>query len=579
MVLIAPEAQAGGKPTEAGSEVNPWFVAPVAIAIGLLIFYGLASLVMDPSGYLSTDTGGKTATVAGMSERSDWSPEIGYWAEAWDPEGTLHPYWGTVRRGDIWVNVTSLPMVLAARPLWDLGGERAVLLLPMLGSVFAALAAGRLSVRFGAKRAWPTTLIVGLASPVAIYALDFWEHSIGLALMAWGFVWGLNALDHRSLITTTMSAGASGLAFGLAANMRQEAMIYGFVAGVFLFWNLWRVHQQSGSKKSSALWAMPAVVMAAGAITMIAANVALERQFYGSSLRVGRSATAISSGGSAGIQLRLTEAGITFASPINTGHWISVVLGAMVAIGLIWGTIGHLRRTEMRRPMALVGLGVLMLLLRLITFGPTFIPGMVAAAPLAGAGMGLAWLQKRPAPLVLALAPLPLVWYFQYPGAAVPQWGGRYVLATGLLLTAYAMGQWHKFGDTFNRWAKGLVVASGLITLIGLAFLSRRSHGFAEGTQYLADRSEPVLIFENPFLPRESGPVGVDEQWLAAWDRETRALALDLMNEAGFDSFGYVGLSGESSVEFDGFSAVNQTEVVLLEKAAVVFVTTYERVS
>ena len=152
MVLIAPEAQAGGNPTEVGSEAILLGSAPVAIAIGLLIFYGLASLVMDPSGYLSTDTGGKTATVAGMSERSDWSPEIGYWAEAWDPEGTLHPYWGTVRRGDIWVNVTSLPMVLAARPLWDFGGERAVLLLPMLGSLFAALPAGGVSFRLWAKR-------------------------------------------------------------------------------------------------------------------------------------------------------------------------------------------------------------------------------------------------------------------------------------------------------------------------------------------------------------------------------------------------------------------------------------------
>lgn len=589
MVLIAPEAEAGGKPTDASSVTNQLsrggllslqrLRSPIALAIGLLIFYCLASLFMDPGGYLSTDTGGKTATVAGMSDRSDWSPDVGYWASEWDPTGELHPYWGTARRGDIWVNVTSLPMVLAARPLWDVGGERAVLLLPMLGSILAALAAGKLSVQFGAREAWPAVLLVGLASPAAIYALDFWEHSIGLALMGWGFSWVLDAMAaptvERSRRFAVLISGAAGLAFGLAANLRQEALIYGFVTGLYMVWSIWRTNPKSNISR----WLLPGIAMIAGTAAMLAANVGLERLVFGESARIARSGRTFSGVGEAGLGMRLTEAGITFASPVNTDHWSAVLLGAILAGGLIWTTIGHVRNTEMRRPLALVGVSVLVIVLRLVTFGPTFISGMLAAAPLAGAGMALAWIQKRHTPLVLALTPLPLVWFFQYPGAAAPQWGGRYILATGLLLTAYAMGQWQKFGDTFARWSKALVVASGLVTLIGLTFLSRRSHSFADGTQALADRPESVMIFDNPFLPRESGPVGIDERWLAAWDRETRGQAAQIVLDAGFTNFAFVGSPDENYVQFDGFEPTTRIAIVLIEGADTVFVTTYERVS
>jgi len=76
----------------------------------------------------------------------------------------------------------------AAYPLYLVGGDRAVLLLPMLGALVCALAARALARRLGGGDGWAAFWIIGLASPVAIYALDFWEHSIGLALMLWGVV-------------------------------------------------------------------------------------------------------------------------------------------------------------------------------------------------------------------------------------------------------------------------------------------------------------------------------------------------------------------------------------------------------
>ena len=58
----------------------------------------------------------------------------------------------------------------------------------MLGAVLCAFAARALARRLGGGDGWAAFWIIGLASPVAIYALDFWEHTLGLALMLWGVV-------------------------------------------------------------------------------------------------------------------------------------------------------------------------------------------------------------------------------------------------------------------------------------------------------------------------------------------------------------------------------------------------------
>ena len=46
-------------------------------------------------------------------------------------------------------------------------------------SVGPALTVSALARRLGGN-AWLTFWIVGLVTPVAIYALDFWEHALGL---------------------------------------------------------------------------------------------------------------------------------------------------------------------------------------------------------------------------------------------------------------------------------------------------------------------------------------------------------------------------------------------------------------
>jgi len=159
-------------------------------AAALLACYVALSFLNDPRGYLGTDTGAKVATLEVMSDGGGLDPDIGYWAERWDPDGRYHPLYDSFRLDDRWVNVTTLPALYAGYPLYRLGGYRLALLLPMLGSVAVALAARALARRLGGGDAtgWTAFAVVGLASPFTIYALDFWEHSIGVGLIAWATV-------------------------------------------------------------------------------------------------------------------------------------------------------------------------------------------------------------------------------------------------------------------------------------------------------------------------------------------------------------------------------------------------------
>ncbi len=99
------------------------------------------SFLNSPDGYL-----GHRHRREGGHARRTWSrhgterPDVGYWAEQWDPTGHYHPLFDSKQNDDgEWINVTTLPMLLAARPLYDLGGYRLALLLPMVGAIAAAL--------------------------------------------------------------------------------------------------------------------------------------------------------------------------------------------------------------------------------------------------------------------------------------------------------------------------------------------------------------------------------------------------------------------------------------------------------
>ena len=67
-----------------------WLQMPLVAGSLLLVAYLGLSFVNDSAGTLSTDVGGKVATLGVMDAWDTSAPEVGYWASDWDPEAELH---------------------------------------------------------------------------------------------------------------------------------------------------------------------------------------------------------------------------------------------------------------------------------------------------------------------------------------------------------------------------------------------------------------------------------------------------------------------------------------------------------
>ena len=497
----------------------------VPAAALLLAAYLVLNIATDPGGYLGTDTGAKVHTLHVMDRDDTASPDIGYWAEEHDPSGALHPLHQTRRQSDgSWVAVTTLPMLEAARPLYAVGGYEATLLLPMLGGVAAAFAARRIArVLAPGNDGWPAFWTVGLGSPVLVYSLDFWEHTIGVACVLWAAALLIGAVEGAARWTVVVA----GLLLGAGATLRQEVLIYALVLVLASSIALLVRRRSLLAPTASGLLAV------AGFAVPWLLNGVLESSVEGQS-RTGRSsgtASAAVSGSTAGD--RLGEGVQTLVGLVAGDPALSALLGAAVV-----GAVVMAARAERRgdRSFTIVGLGAAAAVyLADAAGGLGFVPGMLTAFPLAVGGL-LVWSAgpRLRIVVVAALAALPVVYAFQYLGGGAPQWGGRYTLASGILLGVVALVGLPGLRPVVLR---GLVVLSFGVTALGYAWLVERSHGADRFFERLEQEAEPVVIARQAFLLREAGAASVDRRWLSVEDEDEFTRAVDIAREIGAERF------------------------------------------
>ena len=516
----------------------------------LLGAYLALSLLNDPRGFLGTDTGAKVATLQVMSDRGRLDPDVGYWAERWDPGGRVHPLYNTGRLGDRWVNVTTLPMLYAAHPLHRLGGYRLALLLPMLGGVLAALAARALARRLSDGDGWGAFWVVGLASPITVYALDFWEHSLGVAAMAWAVVVLLDVAEGRRRWPWALGAG---LLVGGAATLRTEALVYGLVAvGLACLWLV-----IGGRRIGAAVGAGAAA--ATGLAGPLLANVVLEDATVGHAIRSERAAgTAVAAvsttGGAAGS--RVEEAVLNAAALHPALEAMSYLLGAAL-LGLLTFAVVRAARPGDAGPAVLAAAGVAALYLIRFLDGLGFVPGLVAATPVAVAGVVLGWWSAASRYVVgVGLLALPIVWGTQFQGGAAPQWAGRYLLTSGLLLGVVGL----RALPRLRAWARrGLLGLAAAVTAFGLVWTSSRTHDVARASAAL-NRSEPVMVSRIGHLVREGGAFYGDRRWLTAATKADEQYAADVVARSGARRFGLVQFADREAPDIGGWTAVGRPE-------------------
>lgn len=490
---------------------------PVVAVAAVLVVYAFLSMLMDGRGYLGTDTGAKVATLEVMAQRGTTDPDIGYWAERFDPQGRVHPLYQATETDDGgWVAVTTLPILELARPLYDWAGYRATLILPMLGSLACALAARGLSRRVAGGDGWAAFWLVALASPMALYALDFWEHSLGVAAMVGGLVLLLDARDLRSGWWQPALAGAL---LGAAATLRNEALVYTVVmVGATCLSVAVRARDVR-----RATWIGGAAVL--GFVPPWALNRALEVSLGGLSRTDRATGTAATVGTSLGDRGR--EALVTLIGVKGDGVG-SIVIGAGVVLAVLLAARAERRGDPTFARVALV-LAVIPVAAG-ATAGLSFIPGLAIASPVT---MGV--LLRRPAraaqpALTVAVVALPLVWAFQYLGGAGPQWGGRYTLTTSLVLAVVGLAGLVQRQPVVGR---GLVAMSVAVTALGVLWLGVRSRSIADLFVELRAVEADVLISRDAFLIREGGAATVGQRWLSADSDVDYALAVEVAERSG----------------------------------------------
>lgn len=514
----------------------------------LLVVYTVGALLVDPSGHLSNDVGGKTASVAAMADAESLNPDLGYWFEEADPDGVFFPFRNTRLTSDgVWINSTSLTTLLPAATLWDAFGPRGILVIPILGSVLAAVAAAAL-----ARRVNPETdglgamLVVGLASPMLIYALDFWEHSWGAALMVAALVLTLDVVgDHGSW----RRAFAAGALLGIAATMRQEALIYAFVAGVTV--GVTFVQR----REIAALARVGFSYLAGFAVPLVAYGLVESALIGGAVARSGRGLSTLERTGSL-LGERVTSSLTWFLAPIGSSEPLALVMGAILVTSAgafaLWvfrteaeGDPGFAKKAMIVTWIAwLIGIPLLK---------PGWIPGMLIAMPAAIFGIAAGVVHRRWTLVALSVGPIPLIFATAFVDGASVQWGSRYMLTSGLVLVVVGV-------EALRRVSKPaltmVVVVSLLVSASGSIWTIRRSHWIADdGRRVVALADDDVVVWENAYNAREMADFAQGQRWLSAPDPRLRPTLSAALIETGVDSFIWVGTRENPHPDFAGYVA------------------------
>jgi hypothetical protein len=512
--------------------------------------YALVIGLGDTRAWSGSDAGGKVATIRAMDLHHSWRPDVGYWADRSDPNGTFHPLIYTAKKGGRWVQVTSLPFIYLGLPLYKVAGTAGLLVLPVLGSMLAAYAARRLALALGAARGWGAFWLVGLGSPMVFYAGDFWEHSagVGLALLA------LALLFESRRWPVALIAGVIA---GVAASMRTEVLVY--VAAVAIGVLVIGEERRAWLRRFGHLVAAGAGLGAALVLAQLA-----ERAIIGAAVRSSRAGSQVSAAGT-GAGRRLSDGLLTLIGVLPDDSARSYIVGVALVLVLLLVAWRALRREQVHLVDRIGGAVVIGLGAMRFVDGLGFVPGAIPAAPVSAAGVVGARSSRAQAVAIAAVIALPIVWLFQWQGQLVPQWGGRIVLLTGALLTVVGAVALEQAG--WQRPLVGFLVAAALAaTAYGAVWHAQRTRGVARAA-VLVEREpgDEVIISSIAHLGREFGAFYGNHRWLRGNGRDGVRDAAAVARAEGASNIAVITLDdAKASPEVAGFRPLDSRGIPFL---------------
>ena len=412
-------------------------------------------------------------------------------------------------------------------------GNWARFVLPITGVIAAAMGAWMLE-RLAGGSGWWSLWLVGAVGPVAFYGTDVWEHAPAAGAAVLGTAMVLAG-------ASPVSGLAAGLCWGLAISLRTETAI---VAATLVVATLFVSEVRSSLLRG---WKRLMLGGAAGGAMLLIDRLTAQ-QVIGTDVAVARAGSQVS-GAVQGLDERWRDALVTTFGLFGTDQDLGRILLGVVFVGclVLLGAV-VVGRSVPRAVLAPVGaLLVVLLLARLRDVG--FVPGTLAAAPVAAVGLWVLSPRIRVPPVlrvvaIAAVAALPIVWALQWRGNLAQQWGGRYQLVSGALLTVCG-------AVLLSRSRNRAAVVGTLVIAVLLGLSAMRLH--IDRTQYYGNLTDEllalpcdegdVLISASPFLLREAG--GLPEvletsprgyRYLTAQSGDLEDAALDVAEQAGVQS-------------------------------------------
>ncbi len=232
----------------------------------LLLYLIVAWFVQNPAAFITPDEGGKFLQLQNLAfVDGNLTYDLPYRGQSLDPDLRFAPqneFWGLrVRDGKLYFNRFSL-LGLLVRPFFDLFGFPGLYLIPALCGVACSLLT--ILLLDPEERRLEMWLLIAFGSPVFIYSVLFWEHTLAVAL-------GLLAIwlaVKKKAINHNLSWLGIGLALGLSVIVRLEMAIF---ALAFLAVHLYVVP----NKKRGPLIALGLLV------TVVLTFLSLNLVFYG----------------------------------------------------------------------------------------------------------------------------------------------------------------------------------------------------------------------------------------------------------------------------------------------------------
>jgi len=318
----------------------------LALALGVVaICYLTLALLLPTEVFWSPDEGTKLLQALSHRRGGARAADIPYGGRGIDPTLTfyprlLHPRHPAAGLSALYPQPTAeggvrfhwpVAFPLASLTPYRLMGPGGLYLIPLLGGLVAAAAAGALGRTVDPAASAPAALAVGLCSPVMFYSQLFWEHAPAVALCLAGLL--VLAPAHR--VVGPRLIGAASLLAGAVA-LRLESLLLVAVLPLALALVAQR-RRLSWSWRRGARWVLLSSLAFAAAVVWLwpGLGTAVLRWLHG----------------------RLTEAMSVFGFVVEVrGLWsnppsrlveawfdLGVELGPTVPSGLAWvGTVGAL---------------------------------------------------------------------------------------------------------------------------------------------------------------------------------------------------------------------------------------------